>query len=114
MPESETGAALSQGNDMQHATTIDLFIHAEKGMNGETIFKPFMCDMSQYGYTYLGIKKTVFVEFELDDNFDITAAEIKSLRDQQKKIQAESQRQVVEIEERIQSMLAIEYKTSEV
>lgn len=95
---------------MKHTATTTQFVHAEKDHEGNVRFKVLAADMSEYGYTFLGIKKEVTVEFEIPDDFDLTTEEIKNLRAHQKKIQAEAQRQVVEIEERIQSMLAIEHK----
>lgn len=99
---------------MKHTATTTQFVHADRDHEGNVSFKVLGCDMSEYGYTFLGIKKEVTVEFEIPDDFNFTEEEIKNLRDYQKKIQAEAQRQVVEIEERIQSMLAIEYKSAEV
>ena len=95
---------------MKHTATVELFIHAQKDWQNNVAFSAKMCDMSEYGYTFLGFTKEVSVEFDVPDDFDLTAEEIKALREQQKRIQADAQRQVVEIEERIQSMLAIEYK----
>lgn len=95
---------------MKHTATTTQFVHAEKDYEGNVRFKVLGADMSEYGYTFLGITKEVTVEFEVPDDFNLTAEEIKSLRAHQKKIQAEAQRQVLEIEERIQSMLAIEHK----
>ena len=99
---------------MKHELSYELLIHASKDWQNNVVFSAKSCDMSDYGYTYIGITKTVTIEFEAPDDFNLTEFEIEALRKQQKKIQADAQRQVVEIEERIQSMLAIEYKPAEV
>ena len=85
------------------------FIHAQRSYGGKYEFTVFQSDVSGYGY-FLVCKKEIEVTADIDDNFSIDAAEIASLKEQKKKIQAEANKKIVEIEERIQSLLCIEYK----
>ena len=74
---------------MKHTLTYELLIHAQRNYDNEIEFSAKACDMSDYGYTYLGINKTVTVEFEAPDDFDLTTFEINALRKQQKNGSAE-------------------------
>jgi len=50
------------------------------------------------------------VEFEVDDTQDFTPAIVQALRDKQETIRAEAQANITKIDERINSLLAIECK----
>ena len=95
---------------MKHTITQAMFVHAEKRY-GEDGYKLALkiCDMSQYGYVFLG-EVEVSANYELPDDFNFTKCEIDLLRKEQKRILAESQKKVTEIEEQIQKMLCIEHK----
>ena len=94
---------------MKHTITQAMFVHAEKqyGTNGHTLSLK-VCDMSEYGYVFLG-EVEVSVDYELPDDFNFTQRQIDALRKEQKRILAESQNKVTEIEEQIQSMLCLEH-----
>lgn len=96
---------------MKHAAEITVYIHAHRDYKDEIKFSAFGCDMSQYGYTLLETKQ-VSVEFDIADDFNLDAEEIKAMRAEQKRILAEAQNQVTRLEERIQSMLCIEHKAA--
>ncbi len=95
---------------MKHTITQAMFVHAEKdyGTGGHKLLLK-ICDMSEYGYIFLG-EVEVSVDYELPDDFNFTQCQIDALRKEQKRILAESQKKVTEIEEQIQKMLCIEHK----
>jgi N-glycosylase/DNA lyase len=94
----------------KHKIEHQIIVHAER-IYGTSEFKfmLFSTDMSEYGYTAV-MPVTVDVEFEIPEDFNLTQAEINALRAQKKKIADEAARNTMLIEERIQSLLAIEYK----
>lgn len=95
---------------MIHKITNSFYVHAYKpyGENDHHL-KLMAADMSEYGYICLGGIE-VSVDYELPDDFNFTQCEIQLLRKEQKRILAESQKKVTEIEEQIQKMLCIEHK----
>lgn len=97
---------------MKHTFKKTMFVHAEKAY-GEEEFKLNLmaCDMSKYGYIFIG-EVEVSVNYDLPDNFNYTQAEIDVLRKEQKRIQAEAQNNITRIEEKIQSLLCIEHKAA--
>lgn len=98
---------------MKHTIKSTMFVHAQKPYFGKNEFKLSLlaCDMSQYGYIFIG-EVEVSVDYDLPDNFNYTQAEIDVLRKEQKRIQAEAQNNITRIEEQIQSMLCIEHKVA--
>ncbi len=94
---------------MKHTEEITVYIHAQRNYKDEIKFSVIGCDMSQYGYVLLETKN-VTVEFNIADDFSLDAAEIKAMRAEQKRIQAEAQMLVTRLEDRIQSLLCIEHK----
>ena len=96
---------------MKHVITTKLHVHAEKSWSGNVSFKALGADMSEYGYIHL-CEVDVEVPFELPDDFSFTTEEIRVLKEQKKAIQAEANRKIVQIEERIQSLLCIEHKVA--
>ena len=94
---------------MKRTVTQKFHIHAEKSYCGEVSFKLFMIDMSEYGYVCIGeFEKDI--EFDVPDNFSFEFEEIKSLREQKKKVQAQAQSMIDQIDEKIQRLLCIEHK----
>lgn len=96
---------------MKHSAEIMVYIHAQRAFDGEIKFSAIGCDMSEYGYTLLQTQN-ISIGFDVPDDFNLDAEEIKSLRAEQKKIQAEAQRRLTQIEERIQSLQSLEYKAA--
>ena len=97
---------------MKHTAEITVYIHAQRDyVTSGVRFSAVGCDMSQYGYTLLETKQ-VSVEFEIADDFNLDAEEIKAMRAEQKRIQADAQMKLTQIEERIQSLLCIEHKAA--
>ncbi len=95
---------------MKHTAEIMVYIHAQRDYLTRGIrFSAVGCDMREYGYTLIETKQ-VSVGFEIADDFSFDAEEIKAMRAEQKRIQAEAQMNVTRIEERIQSLLCIEHK----
>jgi len=91
--------------------TIDMTLHIHAGRNYSTKqveFSAKVCDMSEYGYTYL-FEHPISIEVDIPDDFDMNSAEIDKLRKQKKQVQAEMQMQLTRIDEQINSLLAIEY-----
>ena len=98
---------------MKHTIKKTMFVHAQKSYFGEEEFmlNLMSCDMSQFGYIFIG-EVEVSVNYDLPDNFNYTQAEIDVLRKEQKRIQAEAQNKITRIEEKIQSLLCIEHKAA--
>ena len=94
---------------MKHTAEITVYIHAQRDYKDEIKFSALGCDMSQYGYTLLETKQAL-IDFDISDDFSLDAEEIKAMRAEQKRILAESQKKVTELEERIQSLLCLEMK----
>ncbi len=96
---------------MKHTIKKTMFVHAEKDYSAERSFKLNLmaCDMSKYGYIKIG-EVEVSVDYDLPENFNFTQAEIDALRKEQKRIQAEAQNKITQIEEHIQSLLCLEHK----
>lgn len=65
---------------------------------------------SEDGYVMVG---TAEITVTLLDRKDMTVGAVKSLRAKKAKILAEAQREATRIEERIQSLLAIEYEAAQ-
>lgn len=90
---------------------IILYLHTnQKYGSDEYQYSIHVCDMSQYGFSFTGVKKEVTIEFDLPDEFDPRLAEVESLKREKTKILAESQMKANQIEERIQSLLCLECK----
>lgn len=94
---------------MKHTAEITVYIHAQRNYKDKIKFSALGCDMSEYGYTLIETQDLT-VEFDIADDFSLDAEEIKAMRAEQKRIQAEAQRLVTQLEERIQSLLCIEHK----
>jgi len=67
----------------------------------------FSSDMSEYGYTVLGTKK---ITLDVPQDVDINGAKIDNLKQQKKKLLAETEVKVNAIEDDIQKLLCIESK----
>lgn len=93
--------------------TIKGILHWEQSAYSEepvfAINSHDMTKMSDVHRTYVAIKP-VEVEFDIPDNFDPREGIIFGLREQKKKVIADAQLKATQIEERIQRLLAIEYK----
>lgn len=95
---------------MKHTIDMTLHIHASRIYGTKQFeFSAKVCDMSEYGYTYL-FEHPISIEVDIPDDFDMNGAEIDKLRKQKKQVQAEMQMQLTRIDEQINSLLAIEYK----
>ena len=86
--------------------TVTTMLHVCAGTNGEPpTYKFFPFDMSKYGDACVGERT---VEVNVPDDFDPIKPIIAALRKEQQDIRAELTGKVNKIEERIQSLLAIE------
>ena len=95
---------------MKHTAEITVYIHAQRDyVTSGVRFSACGCDMSEYGYTLIETQD-LKVEFDIADDFNLDAEEIKAMRAEQKRIKAEAQMRVTRLEERIQSLLCIEHK----
>lgn len=88
--------------------TIKGWIHTQNGYASQRQFTFFGCDMSEYGFTKVA-PYTITADVEMDEAM-LTQAEIETLRAEQQKIRAEAHAKVTQLDERIQSLLAIEHK----
>jgi len=98
---------------MKHIKQINLFLHVRMDWRNEPEYNAYQTDMS--GNKYFGslvTKKTIDVEFDIPDDFNVNDELVKTLRKQQKTIQADAQMKLTQIEERIQSLLCIEHKAA--
>lgn len=73
------------------------------------IYSGDMSGSSSASLTYAPIKP-VEIEFEIPDDFDPRPAIVAGLREQKKSILADAHVKAVAIEERIQSILCLEFK----
>lgn len=94
---------------MKQQFEITAYIQAQRTYDGQVSLKALTVNMSEYGYTPV-LEQTVTFEADIPDDFDIVSAEIDQLQKTKKKIQADAQLQVTQIEERIQSLQCLEYK----
>jgi len=70
-------------------------------------FQIFFCKLDDDDYrTYVGEQE---VEIEVPDNYDPRAQQIAALEKQKKKVMADFQKSVAEINERISNLQALEY-----
>jgi len=65
------------------------------------------CDMTDQGYVKVG---TATITVELIDNKEIVNGQLSMLNEAKRRVQAEAEKALTEIETQIQSLLAIEYK----
>ncbi|KVP76890.1 hypothetical protein WM08_14970 [Burkholderia ubonensis] len=87
--------------------TIKGFIFAEPNIAGNLVYTFAEYDRSQLVSNVVKVREHSF-EVEVPDNFDPRAALIANLEREKKKLQAEFNARVVELNGRIQSLLAIE------
>ena len=98
---------------MKHIKQINLFLHVRMDWRNEPEYNAYQTDMSDDEYFGpLVTKETVNVEFDIPDDFNVNDELVKTLRKQQKTIQADAQMKLTQIEERIQSLLCIEHKAA--
>lgn len=92
--------------NLPETATLTLALHTAK-YGDVTEILAFANDMSEFGYTYLGdVTVTVPVP-----QVDVRQRMVESLREEKQRLLAETQVKVNQIDERIQSLLAIEHKT---
>ena len=89
---------------MKHLIQTKMFVHKF----GRSL-QLFQADMSEYGYLLIGTVD-VEVDYELPDDFNFTQLEIDNLKKEKKRIQAEANKKLVAIDEKIQSLQCIEHK----
>ena len=87
---------------------LEVFLHVDNQTS--TGFQLMLCDMSEYGFIYTGIRKTVEVSMDIPEDFDPTLAAINSLKREKEIVLADAQRKATRLEERIQQLQCIEYK----
>lgn len=89
---------------------INVFVHREKSHFGDDYsYTAQSCDMSDYGYVLLG-QQTIM--FEIPSENDMVKKEIDMLNAKANKLKLDAHLAVEKIEEKIQSLLAIEDKSS--
>jgi hypothetical protein len=90
--------------------SIQGFIHTQSREHADTrTFSFFGCDMSEYGYVKVA-PYTITTDIEIDEAL-LTKSEIEALRAEQQKIRAEAHAKVMNLEERISKLLALEHKS---
>ncbi|OJB06311.1 hypothetical protein [Burkholderia ubonensis] len=87
--------------------TIKGFIFAEPNIAGNLVYTFAEYDRSQLVSNVVKVREHSF-EVEVTDDFDPRAALIANLEREKKKLQAEFNARIVELNGRIQSLLAIE------
>lgn len=92
--------------ELPQTATLTLCLHMSQ--YGKEIL-PFATDMSEYGYVYLGdVEVTVAVP-----QVDARARMADMLRAERQRVLAEAQVKANEIDEKIQSLLALEHMEAE-
>lgn len=93
--------------NLPETATLTLCLHANTKYGDSKEVLAFANDMTEFGYTYLGdVTVTVPVP-----QVDVRQRMVESLREEKKKLLAETQVKINAIDERIQSLLALEHKT---
>lgn len=82
-------------------TTMEMHLHASKSGDG---WELFATDMTAYGYAYVG---PVEVTFEAPEDFDVNAAKVKTLREQETELRADFQARITQIHREISELTAI-------
>lgn len=91
---------------LPETATVKICLHANTRWGDGTEILPFVSDMTEYGYTYLGdVTVTVPVP-----QVDVRQRMLDALRDEKQKLLAEAQVKANQIDEKIQSLLALEHK----
>ena len=86
---------------------MNLYADADYGEEAKYIITA-ACEMEDFGYVLVGSKE-IEVEIAIPESFDIVNAKIDALKAEKQKIGATAQVQMNNIEEQIQSLLAIEF-----
>ena len=97
---------------MKHAKQIETFSACKDGFgitNLNIASINLTCLVTSLSES-LVTKKIFDVEFDIPDGFNVNVELVKTLRKQQKAIQADAQMKFTQLEERIQSLLCIEHK----
>ena len=89
--------------------TVKLYLHINKYGPG---YDCYTSDMSEFGDVLVAIQEFELV-FDIPDDFDEVEAKIGTLEKAKAKINAEAWVKTQNIDEQIQSLLAIEDKTDE-
>jgi len=66
-------------------------------------------DMTEFGYV-TAATKDIEIEMEVPEDFDPVNSQIQALKEQKKKVEAGTQVMLNNLDEQIQSLLAIEFK----
>ena len=85
--------------------TVEVFLHLSK--YNEDGYDIYMTDMTEYG-DVLVTTKEFEMSFDVPEDFNANTAKVESLEEKKRLIGAEAQVQINNIEEQIQSLLAIE------
>ena len=89
----------------EHAPSVDTLMGMDAGPAlGRLIFYP--ADAKVDGWTPVG---TAYITVEFNDDKEVLNAQVDSLKQQQKKVQAEAEVKVNELQSRINSLLCLEY-----
>jgi hypothetical protein len=93
--------------------SITTFLHMSPPRYGakEPKFEFYPFDMSSNGSALVGER---VIEVEVPDDFDPKPGLVKAMRKKQSDLRAESEFKIKQIEEHIQSLLAIEFKPAKV
>lgn len=92
-----------------HTETIKFYLMAKLWTDGEVQYNTFSIDMSEYGYILVTTKE-VEVLIDIPEGFDPVTGQVDSLKKEKQKIGAEAQLKMNNIDEQIQSLLAIEFQ----
>ena len=89
--------------------TVKLYLHQDMHSDKHTIFQT---DMSEYGYILVSYKD-VEITMDIPEGYDKNTAHIDSLKAEKQKIAGDAQLKMNNLEEQIQSLLAIEDKSND-
>lgn len=92
---------------MENVTKKHTIYLTAKKIGGKYSYGIEMVDMSEYGYITVETKE-IEVSMDVPEGYDPVNGHIDALRDEKQKIGAEAQVKINNIEDQIQSLLAIE------
>ncbi len=84
---------------------VEVFLHTDA--NGGSYEALFGSDMSEHGYVVIG---KGFCEVDLIPHAEIVAKQIETLQGVKEKVMAEAHHKVIQIDEKIQRLLAITHQ----
>jgi hypothetical protein len=87
--------------------TINTFVHYERNYKNEIVLSAYPFSMASTGKVLIGEQT---IEVSVPDDFDPVAEEIKLLKAEREKLEAETRKRITRIDDEIAKRLAIGYE----